>query len=307
MHPATLNRYQEALARGEPASGFGMQVLSGCHHFHIGRSVLSVARAMAVHEINASTKAGRAIVFPVISRLPASKLVLTCQGDEGRVTVCILEESDDGSVWAIACAPEGFQTIGGYLPGSDFHEIAGRVRGVAGVVEALLITAMAMSLINEPRIVECSPAAGLDWTRQHRKRVQAVTGQAAMAFSTVRWKIGRRTQAIGNCLTEEGHPKALHWCRAHWRRAQEGQPKAEWVNIPRKGGWGWYCWAADCWKGHPNFGIKLQRHEPYFEGEPRSRYVGGESVLDATRFSAMAAAQRAALFEAGYAPSRALN
>jgi hypothetical protein len=128
-----------------------------------------------------------------------------------------------------------------------------------------------------------------------------------MAFSTVRWKIGKRTQAIGNCLTEEGHPKALHWCRAHWRRAEEGQPKAEWVNIPRKGGWGWYCWAADCWKGHPDFGIKLQRHEPYIEGEPRSRFVDGPKILDETRFSAMAAVQRAALFEAGYAPSRALN
>lgn len=70
---------------------------------------------------------------------------------------------------------------------------------------------------------------------------------------------------------------------------------------------GWYCWAADCWKGHPNFGIKLQRHEPYFEGEPRSRYIGGESVLDATRFAAMGAAQRAALAEAGFAPSSALH
>lgn len=164
-----------------------------------------------------------------------------------------------------------------------------------------------LALINEPRIVEASPASGLDWSRQHRKAVERVAGKAAMAFSVVSWKIGKHAKAIGNRLSEEGHPKALHWCRAHWRRAEEGQPKAEWVNIPRKGGWGWYCWAADCWKGHPDFGIKLQRHEPHFEGEPRSRYIGGDRVLDSTRFAAMGAAQRAALVEAGFAPSQTLH
>ena len=162
---------------------------------------------------------------------------------------------------------------------------------------------MIISLINEPRIVEATPASGLDWSRQHRKAVERVTGKAAMAFSVVSWKIGKHAKAIGSRLSEEGHPKALHWCRAHWRRAEEGQPKAEWVNIPRKGGWGWYCWAADCWKGHPDFGIKLQRHEPHFEGEPRSRYIAGDRVLDSTRFAAMGAAQRAALVKAGFAPS----
>lgn len=168
--------------------------------------------------------------------------------------------------------------------------------------------AFILSLINTPRKVQIGPATGMDWTRQHRRAVERVTGSAAMAFSVVSWELGRKCAAIGNEITTEGHPKALHWCRAHWREARKGQPKAEWINVPAKGGWGWYCWVADCWKGHPDYGVKLQRHQPRMPGDkPGQALVTAQATPDKTRWEAMSAAHRAAMVEAGFAPTPSLQ
>lgn len=299
MHPETLRQYELVKRSSGPQEV--LDQLGGAHHFHASSEICAVAQAILRAEV-ASAPVENPICFPAMGRPPAERMVLTMAEPPHMPVLCLRQRGQEVVVTSVYAGR--WYVVGSFFPGtSNFRE------GSDGKQNYKLHfqIAMILSLINEPRIVEALPASGLDYSRQHRKAIERVTGKAAMAFSVVSWKIGKCAQAIGNRPSEDGHPKALHWCRAHWRRAEEGQPKAEWVNIPRKGGWGWYCWAADCWKGHPNFGIKLQRHEPHLDGEPRSRFVEGEQVLDATRFAAMGAAQRSALVEAGFAPSARLN
>lgn|GEM_PF-6547677 len=301
MHPETLRQYELLRAKRGPTDIEA--ILSGPHHFHVSSSLVRVAEETMKAEARAQGPGGQ-LVFPASGRLPAASMVLTAQPEKKNLDGVSVLRQRESEVVVYAVGDGEVYTVGSYFPGTPNLREASTGKNHW---RELLRISLIISLINEPRIVDASPASGLDWSRPHRKAVQRVTGKAAMAFSVVSWKIGRRQRAISTHLTEEGHPKALHWCRAHWRRAVEGQPKAEWVNIPHKGGWGWYCWAADCWKGHPDYGVKLQRHEPYLEGEPRSRFSGSDQVLDATRFAAMGSAHRAAMVEAGFAPSRSLH
>ncbi|MFC3569189.1 hypothetical protein, partial [Paracoccus simplex] len=200
--------------------------------------------------------------------------------------------------------------IGGFTPGGTKCWVPIEATQDCSVLSAQLTARLSfiVSLINEPRAVDRTPASGMDWTRQHRRAVERVTGKAAQAYTVVGWEIGRPVAAKVGQITTDGHKKALHWCRAHWAKAAEGEPKAEWVNIPRKGGWGWYRWVKDCWKGHPDYGIKLQRHEPHMPGDPKSLHVGvGSEVVDQMRLAAMSAMQRHSLVEAGFAASVTLH
>jgi hypothetical protein len=300
MHPKTLFAYERMSENG--VSSAIRDVLVGPRHFHVGAVVFRVATDAMSGEIGAAGPGGK-LVFPCGARLPGPDMVLTFEHPKGHSGPIFLSKKDEAiEVYSYQDSAD-MDYIGAFVPGTDLLRTDSEGRNNWGL---MFLVAMMLSLINEPRIVDTSPATGLDWSRQHRKAVERVTGKVALAFSTVRWKVGSKTRAKAAAAYGDWYGVALHWCRAHWRHAKEGQPKAEWVNIPRKGGWGWYCWAPDCWKGHPDFGVKLQRHEPHL-GEPRSRFVGGEKVLDSTRFAAMGAAHRAAMVEAGFAPSRSLH
>lgn len=317
MHPETLRLYEAARQRGLRPTDWPMRSMAGPHHFHVTQTVYRGALTIARHEAAASDK--QWLAFPTTARLPSKSMVLTIAGPP-RPTCVLLHETGDGRVGISIASEIAVVPLVAFTPGQegcqDFpveemslaqkcfreqfseHEL-GKIAWE---------TAFILSLINTPRKVDITPASGLDWTRQHRKAVERVTGSAAMAFSVVSWELGRRCKAVGNEISTEGHPKALHWCRAHWREAEKGQPKAEWVNLPFKGGWGWYCWVPDCWKGHPDYGVKLQRHQPRMPGEkPERLQASGQAVLDRTRWEAMSAAHRAAMVEAGYAPTTAVH
>jgi hypothetical protein len=304
MHPETLRIYEAARKRGENPKSYFMPVLTGPHHFHVTPSVCRAASAIAVHKsVEEDDGAFRA---PVTARLPANSMVLTMAEHPGEPPlVWVLgkaEDAEDEVVISLASS-ESITQVCSYIPG----EIGGRQNPNAYKDFVWYVhrrIAMIVSLINTPRKVDITTPSGLDWTRQHRKAVERVTGSAAMAFSIVSWELGRRCKAVGNEISTEGHPKALHWCRAHWREAAKGQPKAEWVYVPALGGWGWRTWVTDCWKGHPDYGVKLQRHQPRMPGEkPETSKASGQAVLDKTRWEAMSAAHRAAMVEAGFAPT----
>lgn len=317
MHPETLRIYEAAKRRGLKATDWPMRIMAGPHHFHVTLPVHTAAKAIARHEGLQSDD----FVFPTSARLPSEKMVLTVDGPGGACICLLLLRDEDGGILCHTATDRAIISEFGFFPGTSDVRRALPEQYDDSVVAAYLAAttdadiavrawrlAFILSLINTPRKVQIGPATGMDWTRQHRRAVERVTGSAAMAFSVVSWELGRKCAAIGNEITTEGHPKALHWCRAHWREARKGQPKAEWINLPAKGGWGWYCWVPDCWKGHPDYGVKLQRHQPRMPGEKaRHPQAAAQAVLDKTRWEAMSVAHRASVVEAGFAPTTTLH
>lgn len=270
MHPTTLALFERIRKHKLPRTHGSLKILAGPHHFHVSRSISEASVAITYHESSWSGGEDSLFVYPVSSRLPAQALVLTVDG-EGHALIL---RDIDGGVSVEAVFSGGVYPLVWFKPGTSESRmpIRGLIREAPDceVAASRLAaeTSILISLINTPRKAIIRPAEGADWTKRHRSAVVRATGRAATAFQTVTWELGRRLGADGAPIDGKGHPKALHWCRAHWRAAAEGEPKAEWVDVPFRGGWGWYCWVADSWRGHPDYGIKLQRHEPRMPGDP---------------------------------------
>ena len=158
--------------------------------------------------------------------------------------------------------------------------------------------AFILSLINQPRKVMLSREAG---PRQHRRRVEAVTGKAAQAWTNVGWPVGSPVFRRDGVLTTEGSRKALHWCRRYLAPAIKGEPKAEWIDGR------WQRWVRDCWRGHPAFGIKLQDHMPRLPGHKAGDKGDMLAILPQTKLDALSGAQRAALVASGHVASATLH
>jgi hypothetical protein len=187
-------------------------------------------------------------------------------------------------------------------------EIAGR-RSVSADLRHLMVfkCAVILSLINEPRRVITAEADGMDWTRQYRKAVQRTTGKAAQAYSKVRWEVGGEVRARIEAGADEAFKMPLHWCRAHWRKADAEMANAVWLASMLDRPAGYYLWVKDCWKGHPAYGLKLQDHEPRMIGERDAASCVERSVPSAAKLAAMSAQQRAMMVQAGFVPSGALH
>lgn len=318
MHPKTLDYYEAARLRGLTEKHWPIKLMLSPHHFHASDGMHKAAYAISRHELMVGG-AGSELTFPKGSRLPAPQMVLTVQhGDD--VSVLLLHETEAGYVNVVLATEIRCFPMGSYKPGTSWHgavlpencsdEAMKAGLAATSVDEINLIlwrTAFLVSLINEPRRVTVSPASGIDWTRPHRKRVQRLTGKAAMAYSTVSWQVGAGVKAKGNPGGDSDLKVALHWCRAHWRKAAPHMESAEWV-TPRNRPAGWYLWISDCWKGHPDHGIKLQHHKPKMPDEKDRKGAAAPSgVRNATKLAAMSAQQRAALVQAGFAPSASLH
>lgn len=306
MHRDTLALYEALRQKRADFSLPQFSPIGGPHHFHIRYSVIQVASALAANEVELN---GIDFTFPVLGRLPVDAAIVTFDMPaELRAHVFSAWQDQSGAV----CFARLSDKIG-VCEGAGFWPGDGKLKVLrdGGLMDHelkcwALVMSMVLSLINTPRKVDIMPASGLDWSRQHRREVERLTGAAPFAFQTVSWELGKRVAQRGDAITTEGHRKALHWCRAHWREAREGQPNAKWVNLPWRGGWGWYTWVADCWKGHPDYGVKLQRHEPHMPDDRPERSQAA-AVLNDTRWTAMTSAYRASLSEAGFAPTSLLQ
>lgn len=295
MHSSTLKQYRLAKSRGMLSTDVAA-LLTSPHQFHVSAGVVEAARTIGRHEFAGDDEPR----FPENSRLPAGQMVLSLQMDDGPVVVALRQRAAD--VVAIVFAEGVPQCIGSYFPGRREARSAPDGRGHEG---SLAHIAFCVSLLNEPRRVTANPVTGVRWSKEQRAKIRKITGRAALAYSVVSWEVGSGVRAKGGRKEDASLRVALHWCRGHWRRAESHHPKSVWVQPFVSEVAGWYTWVAGCWKGHPDFGIKLQKHEARMQGERRSSppadFSGNEKL------QVMGAQQRRATAEAGFAPTSKLQ
>lgn len=324
MHPKTLEILEAMNRAGQDEKQPPFNVLTGPHHFHISRGINDAAFAIACDEMQHSLDQGEQFSTPINSNLPCESMVMTVHRENDDVEVYLLKAENDYIVICLAVWYPGFPyacsvMIGAYVPGQGIHKVPEAIQKtefarqfMAAIDDDTLLgsisrIAFIVSLINEPTRVAKTEATAQEINRAHRKRVERITGKAAQAWTNVRWTVGERSAAKRSKGDEEWKGRALHWCRAHWRSCNPGDVGAQWVDRKSGGKSGWHKWIKDCWRGHPDFGIKLQRHKPAMPGEKRPGAQYPTAIVDQTRFKAMGAQQRASLAAAGFAPSAALN
>jgi hypothetical protein len=145
--------------------------------------------------------------------------------------------------------------IGSYIPGEHVKvarnfssdEDIGNV-----LCDAILIISFIMSLINQPNITSVSPAL----SRQQRRAMARSGKPSSGSLSIVQWNIGEGAKARA-LAASGGKPRALHWRRGHWRRAEQHYHGA----VQRSEG-GWWQWIEGMWVGHPAFGVIKSIHAP---------------------------------------------
>ncbi len=134
----------------------------------------------------------------------------------------------------------------------------------------------AIALINQPRIVLKVKAS----TRADRRRADKEMGRIGpAAWFDVVWNIGAPVRARAGNTIDDYHGVALHFRRAHWRQAKQGQPKAQ----ARPEARGFWCWVHECWAGHPAFGIRLHHYSPKLTEAAASKTALALSKTEALR------------------------
>lgn len=123
----------------------------------------------------------------------------------------------------------------------------------------LFLCAFTCALLNEPRIIQQSPAL----PRQQRRAIQRGTGFPCDAWTRVSWDLSKFAAAKASS-DPSINAMPLHWCRGHYRRAEPHYAGA--VQRPdafrREDRDGWWQWIDGVWKGHPAFGVKRSVHAP---------------------------------------------
>lgn len=145
--------------------------------------------------------------------------------------------------------------IGAYVPGG-LVGISSRFASDDGLANAfcdlIFQCSIIMSLINQPNITSVSPAL----SRQQRRAMARSGKPSSGSLSIVRWNIGEGAKARA-LAASGGKPRALHWRRGHWRRAEQHYHGA----VQRSEG-GWWQWIEGMWVGHPAFGVIKSIHAP---------------------------------------------
>ena len=303
MHPAVLKIYEGAWRRGAGADDPVIRAIAGARHFVVGEAFLKLACETVEREFKGGLDADEPVHVSDFGGLPWDGVLLVLEGADGDgspLVVHVGRLADSTAIYGVAVVRPGVRfPVSTIAPGALLCQsrYSINVDEIPAAGFGLQISAL-LSLINEPRIVEVRPGRA---SRRYTRRVRKLTGRPPMAWSDVSWTIGKRVASKHVPNGEAGSPRPLHWCRGHWRKADPGIANAQYIFLPRRSGWGWYTWVTDSWKGHPDFGIKLQRHVPRLEGE-KPRLPAGISLLPGTKWEAMNAAQQAALRTAGYGP-----
>ena len=145
--------------------------------------------------------------------------------------------------------------IGAYVPGEHML-ISQKFSKDSDLANAFIIMifkcSLIMSLINQPNITSVSPAL----SRQQRRAMARSGRLSSSGPSIVRWNIGEGAKARA-LAASGGRPRALHWRRGHWRRAEQHYHGA----VQRSEG-GWWQWIEGMWVGHPAFGVIKSIHAP---------------------------------------------
>lgn len=120
------------------------------------------------------------------------------------------------------------------------------------------------TLMAEPRLV----IAGAPPRAERRRAARVLGRNTPTVWSRISWTVGDHTKAKSQAGDDQ-HRRALHYCKAHWRRTHEGAPKAE----VRPGHGGVWAWVEGCFRGHPDYGVKLSRYVPKVEPGGKSANV----------------------------------
>lgn len=123
-------------------------------------------------------------------------------------------------------------------------------RAVSIITLDILFTLMA-----EPRVL-----TKLAPRRPYRRQAKRSLGRITTDWHRIEWTVGEEV-IPSEKRDRKLFRQPLHYCRAHWRRTHEGAPKAE----VRRGHDGHWCWVQGCFKGHPDYGVKLASYEPHVD------------------------------------------
>lgn len=273
MHPVAFERYLEIKAKNP--SHWVLPTIEQSQHFFIGNGLHRLAWEIARHEASGSSKEFATV--PATALLPAKSMILTVEDGPEVITLVLVRSPmsidrvdvtmlpGDG----IACA------LGAFWPGradlqrtviGDVYEQAGsKALDQEKVSLGLVGLGFILSLINHPAKISWLPQK---LERQQRRRVERTTGQAADGWVTVGWEIGKAIARQGGNIGVTGHRKALHWRRGHfaWSPFQYKTPSSVWLESADYPA-GWYLWKSDTWCGHPDYGVRLNAHQPKLSGE----------------------------------------
>lgn len=255
MHPATEAVW--AFVNAKPSHRFMAQWFLAPAQYEIDRTITVLAKKIATHELTNQYAQGDFVSWPVAAQLPGAAMVLVLNLEQKQLVFVLHRRDDAVEVWAFS--PFGTPALlGAFVPGSTrMFRHSGPFRPVdrQSSDNFMFLIAIIVSLINEQRRVEAQPVKP---ERQTRKRQEHLTGQPAAAWFRVSWTIGKTVRAKGGKGNSNATTVALHWCRAHWRICEKSAPGATW-HAPRRA---WYTWVKDCWKGHPDNGVRLHHYEP---------------------------------------------
>lgn len=284
MHPVAFERYLEIKARNP--SHWVLPVIMRSQHFFVGNGLHRLAWEIARHEA-ASNPIGTAVV-PTTALLPAESMVLTVEDGAQVITAVLVKSRNDSERVEVTILPgEGIAcALGAFWPGradltrsviGNDYEKAGTLaldRDKVGL--ALVGLGLIVSLINHPAKISWLPQ---HLERQQRRRIERAIGQSVDGWVTVGWEIGKAIDRQGGKVSVSGHRKALHWRRGHfaWSPFQYKTPCSVWldsVDYPA----GWYLWKADTWCGHPDYGVRLNAHQPMLAGERKITAVNAKTV-----------------------------
>lgn len=246
-------------------------------YFQINDKVAEFARRLADEEICRVNGENDVHVGPQTLRLPAARTMIGLLGD----VYIVADVSEGFHVLIMQDKRGGWGSVGVIRPGDQYllteTKSLNWTDGERG--GRMIVLSFVLSLINEPRICSKEPAP----TRQQRGGPLRGMGFAVNAWTKVSWDLSKEMrQKISR--DPNFHPRALHWCRSHWRLAKQHyngavqRPDALRPEDREK----WWQRIPDRWKGHPAFGVVKSIHAPYISGDDIARRA---SVPPVTRLA----------------------
>ena len=262
MEPAVLDLWKKA----DPET---RGLLEQAQHFTLTIEVQRVVYAMVKAEVYSDSD--EELVLDAL--MPAPVVCLCCESHTPGDDVVLILSPSEGHIelrmghrglvlpnrYYFKRTPPG-EMITLYAKGPKAHEeaVQRHARGFLLEVDRML------TLLAEPGIVEASTPP-----RAARRQAARVLGdRAPVVWSRIKWTVGRGRPGGGRS-DDPKHHKALHYCRAHWRRTHEGAPRA----VTRRGQPGFWTWVKGCYKGHPDFGVKLAVRVPEVDPGDAERLV----------------------------------
>ena len=272
MFPVVMNRFANAVANGEEKVA---QILAEAQHFVISEEIVEFISKIIADEIK-SYESGVIDcdwIVPIDARLMANTVTI-CKNESSEI-FCILARNND-QIWMFLSSSTTTKFLGWFKPGTSKIrlEVDRKHKDYSWWLRDIIECSLMLSLINEPRYVrQCDVS-----TRPERRRIKKMTGVTVQGWHRVTWNIAgsisaRRGQAAVR------HGVALHFRRAHWRRAHEGAPKSERRDYCP----GWWCWVRESWAGHPAFGVRLHHYTPKLTGDAAAKMPIGAAGVAALR------------------------